>query len=196
MKIPRILAFAGSARTGSFNKKLLRVAVDGARAAGAEVTLLDLRDLPMPLYDQDLEAASGIDANAREFKKLLYAHQGLLIASPENNSSFSALLKNAIDWASRAEKGEAALGCFSGKTAAIMSASPGGLGGLRGLVHLRALLGNIRMLVLPEQIAIARAHEAFTDEGQLKDAGQQAAVEKIGARLAEVTARLLPDAGS
>lgn len=190
MHQPRILAFAGSARTGSYNKLLVKVAAQGAREAGAEVTVLDFRDLPIPLFDQDLEAAKGMDPNARKFKELLFAHDGLLIASPENNSSFSALLKNAIDWASRKEAGEVPLGCFVDKVAGIMSASPSGLGGLRGLVPLRALLGNIKVLVLPDQIAVSKADQAFDAEGNLKDAQQKAAVMQIGARVAQVVAKL------
>ena len=156
--VAKILAFAGSTRAGSFNKKLVQIAVAGARAAGAEVTYLDLRELPMPLYDGDLEAAEGLPANAQKFKELLLAHQGLLISAPEYNSGISGVLKNAIDWASRSAPAEAPLACFVNKVAALMSASPGALGGLRSLVHVRSILGNIHVLVLPDQIAIPRAH--------------------------------------
>jgi len=187
---PRILAFAGSTRSDSFNKKLVRIAAEGARTAGAVVTTVDLRDLPMPLFDEDLEAKDGMPAGGRKFKDLLLAHDGLLIASPEYNSSIPAVLKNAIDWASRREQGEAPLACFQGKTALIMSASPGTLGGLRGLVVLRMLLGNIQVNVLPEQKAIARAHEVMTRDGRLADARQEEAVKALGARLAEVLVKL------
>ncbi|WP_017715424.1 NADPH-dependent FMN reductase [Kamptonema formosum] len=187
---PRILAFAGSTRTESYNKKLVRVAAAGARAAGAEVTYLDLRDIPLPLFDQDLEAAEGLPANARQLKDLLLAHDGLLIASPEYNSSISGVLKNAIDWASRPQPGEPMLACFADKVAAIMSASPGGLGGLRGLVHLRSILGNIKVLVLPDQVSIPKAYEAFNADGTLKDAKQQESVEALGASVATVVAKL------
>ncbi len=187
---PKILAFAGSTRTDSFNKKLVKVAVAGARAAGADVTLLDLRDLPMPLYDGDLEAKEGIPPTALQFKALMLAHQGLLIAAPEYNSGISGVLKNAIDWASRAAAGEAPLASFAGKVASLMSASPGALGGLRGLVHVRSILGNIRVLVLPEQVAVSRAHEAFNPDGALKDAKQQASVEQLGRNLADILTKL------
>jgi chromate reductase, NAD(P)H dehydrogenase (quinone) len=186
----RILAFAGSARSASFNKQLIRIAVAGARLAGAEVMIVDLRDLPMPLYDGDLEAKEGLPANVKAFKNLLKSHQGLLISSPEYNSSLPALLKNAIDWASRAEAGEAPLACFAGKVAGLMSASPGALGGLRCLVHLRAILGNIKVLVVPEQVAVAKAHEAFNADGTLSDPKQQAAVSELGAVVARLTAKL------
>ena len=187
---PNILAFAGSTRAESFNKRLLKVAVSGARAAGAQVTEIDLRDLPLPLFDQDLEAREGLPPNARKLKDALNAHDGLLIASPEYNSSISGVLKNAIDWASRAAPSEMPLAGFVEKVAVIMSASPGGLGGLRGLVHLRMILGNIHVLVLPDQMAIARAHEAFQPDGTLKDPRQQTAVEQLGATLTHVVMKL------
>ena len=188
--VPKILAFAGSTRTGSFNKQLVKVAVAGARAAGAEVTLLDLRDLPMPLYDGDLEATEGIPPNGQKLKALMLAHQGLLISAPEYNSGISGVLKNAIDWASRSAPGEAPLACFVGKVAALMSASPGGLGGLRSLVHVRSILGNIHVLVLPDQVAVPRTHEAFAPDGALKDPKQQAAIEQLGRSLAEILVKL------
>lgn len=188
---PKILAFAGSTREASYNKKLVKIAAEGAKAAGAEVTYIDLRDLPMPIYDEDLEAKEGIPENARKFKELLKAHQGLLIASPEYNSSITAVLKNAIDWASRPEPGEPMLAAFTGKVAAIMSASPGGLGGLRGLIHVRSILSSINVLVLPEQKAISSAFQAFDEEGKLKDPKQQEAVEQLGSKLARLLAKII-----
>ena len=187
---PKVLAFAGSTRTGSYNKKLAQRAAASARAAGADVTLIDLRDFTMPLYDGDLETASGLPPYAVTFKELLLAHQGLLIASPEYNSSIPGVLKNAIDWASRVAPNEAPLACFAGKVAALTSASPGALGGLRGLVTLRSILGNIQVLVLPEQVAIPKAHEAFTDDGALKDPKQQAQLDRLSARLVGVLNKL------
>ncbi|HEY9620604.1 MAG TPA: NAD(P)H-dependent oxidoreductase [Crinalium sp.] len=187
---PRILAFAGSARKDSFNKRVVQIAANGARAAGAEITFLDFRDLPLPLYDEDLETAQGIPENALKLKELMKSHQGFLIASPEYNSSVTPLLKNAIDWASRPVQGEPPLAAFADKVAGLMSASPGALGGLRGLVHLRSILGNIRVLVLPDQIAITKAYEAFNPDGTLKDPQQQSAVEQIGAKVATVAAKL------
>jgi NAD(P)H-dependent FMN reductase len=120
MSAPKILAFAGSTREGSYNKKLARLAAESARAAGAEVTLLDLRDFPMPLYDGDLEERDGIPAKAMEFKRMMIAHQGLLLSCPEYNSSISGVLKNAIDWASRQADGEKPLACFTGKAASLL----------------------------------------------------------------------------
>jgi chromate reductase, NAD(P)H dehydrogenase (quinone) len=180
MTTPRILAFAGSLRAGSWNKKLVAIAANGARAAGAEVTMLDLRDLPMPIYDADEESQHGLPANAQRFKQLLVEHHGVLIASPEYNSSITAVLKNALDWASRAEPGEPPLVAYRGKIAGVMSASPGALGAIRSLATIRALLAHLGMVVVPAQLGVSRAGEAFDESGSLKDAKQQAAVEKIG----------------
>ncbi len=187
----RVLAFAGSLRRDSFNKKLVKIAARGARAAGAEVTEIDLKELPLPVYDGDLEAADGLPANAKQLKELFLSHQGLLIASPEYNSSISAALKNVIDWVSRPAPNEAPLACFTGKVVSLMSASPGGFGGLRGLVTVRSILGNIQCLVLPEQVSVAKSHEAFDGEGKLKDAKTTAQVEKLGANVAGMLAKIL-----
>lgn len=187
---PRILAFAGSARKESLNKRVVQIAANGARAAGAEVTYIDFREMPLPLYDEDLEAEQGIPDNALKLKDLMKSHHAFLIASPEYNSSVTPLLKNAIDWASRPVEGEAPLAAFADKVAGIMSASPGGLGGLRGLVHLRSILGNIRVLVLPDQYALMKGYEAFNPDGTLKDPQQQSAIEQIGAKVATVAAKL------
>ncbi len=190
MNTPRILALAGSTRKDSWNKKLVRLAADAARSAGADVTVVDLADYPLPLYDGDLESEHGLPDDAQQLKDLFLAHDALLISSPEYNSSIPAVLKNAIDWVSRPVEGEKPLACFDGKVAGLMAASPGGLGGLRGLVHLRAILGNIKVLVLPEQQAVARAGDVFDDNGQLTDDNHRQAVENIARRVAEVTARL------
>jgi chromate reductase len=182
--MPRILAFAGSTRRESFNKKVVAIAAKGARDAGAEITLIDLKDFPLPLFDQDLEAEQGMPENGQKLKKLFSDHDGLLIASPENNSSLSAVLKNAIDWVSRPAPGEPSLVAFKSKVATLMSASPGALGGLRGLVHVRSILGNLGVIVLPDQIAVAKAHEALKPDGSLKDPKQQAGIEGLGHTLA------------
>jgi len=186
----KILAFAGSAREGSLNKQLVKIAAAEARAAGAEVTELDFRDLPLPLYDQDLEA-KGLPENVLKLKQLMKAHQGFLIGCPEYNSSITPLLKNAIDWASRSEPGEPPLGlvCFRGKVTALLAASPGGLGGLRGLNHVRDILGNIGVLVLPDQLAVGNAYDAF-ENGKLKNESQQSTVTAIAKRLVEVVSKL------
>jgi chromate reductase, NAD(P)H dehydrogenase (quinone) len=187
---PRILAFAGSTRRESFNKKLVQSAAKGAREAGAEVTLIDLKDFPLPLFDQDLEAEQGMPDNGAKLKKLFIDHDGLLIASPEYNSSVTAVLKNAIDWVSRPAPGEPSLVAFRDKVATLMSASPGALGGLRGLVHVRSILGNIGVIVLPDQIAVAKAREAFQPDGSLIDPKQQAGIEALGKALASFLMKL------
>jgi NAD(P)H-dependent FMN reductase len=187
----RIVAFAGSVRSGSFNKKLIRIAAAGARAAGAEVTEIDLRDIPMLLYDGDVERDHGLPPNAKVFKRLLIEHHGFLISSPEYNSAISGVLKNAIDWASRPEPNEPALVAFKGKVAGLVSASLGHLGGIRGLAVLRSILSNIGVFVIPTQMAISRANDAFEPGGELKDERQQAAVESIGAEVVGIAAKLL-----
>jgi chromate reductase, NAD(P)H dehydrogenase (quinone) len=187
---PRILAFSGSLRRDSFNTRLVKVAAAGARAAGADVTVIELREFPMPLLNEDLEKSEGMPEHAKRFRRLLAEHHGVLIASPEYNSSISGALKNAIDWASRAETGGGSLDAYEGKVAAIMAASPGALGGMRGLVHLRSILGNIKTIVLPEQVSVMKAHEAFEADGQLKDAKQQASVEALGSKLTQILAKL------
>lgn len=187
---PRILCFAGSLRAESYNKKLVKIAQQGAAAAGAQTTYLDLRDYPLPIFDEDLESRDGLPGNARKLKDLFLAHDGLLISSPEYNSSISAALKNAIDWVSRPVAGEPPLHGFDGKVAGLLAASPGALGGLRGLVTLRSILGNIKVIVLPEQFALARAHEAFNPDGTLKDPKARETVERIGETVAQVARRL------
>ncbi|HSW45271.1 MAG TPA: NAD(P)H-dependent oxidoreductase [Phycisphaerae bacterium] len=188
--LPKILAFAGSLRSESYNKKLVRIAAEGARQEGAEVIFIDLRDYPLPVFDEDLEARDGLHPNARRLKDLFLAHQGLLIACPEYNSSITAVLKNTIDWISRPVTGEPPLNCFVDKVAALMSASPGALGGMRGLVHVRAILGNIQVIVLPDQIAVSKAHETFAPDGSLKDQRQQAAVQNLGRNVAHMLSKL------
>lgn len=164
-----ILAFSGSSRKESFNKRLIKIAADGARRAGATVSCIDLVDYPMPIYNGDLEAAEGIPENGRAFKKLLTDHDGLLISSPEYNGAFRA---------------------YKGKAAAIMSASPGGLGGLRGLVHLRMLLTNLGLLVLPRQQAVPHANQAFAQSGALNDHKTQSQIEQLGAELVSTLNKL------
>ncbi|MBI1215916.1 MAG: NADPH-dependent FMN reductase [Alphaproteobacteria bacterium] len=184
----KILAFAGSARKDSLNKKLIRIAAEGARAAGAEVTLLDMREYELPMYDGDCEAELGLPDKAKELKKIFEAHDGLLIASPEHNSSYSAMLKNLVDWVSRsAGEGDKPLSAFSGKYAALLSTSPGALGGLRGLFQLRELLANLGVTVLPQLQAVGQGGTAFNDDGGLKD---EATAKKVAAQAAALAGLL------
>ncbi len=190
MSVPRILAFAGSARRESFNKHLIKIAVAGAEAAGAKVTLIDLADYPLPLFNQDLEAEHSLPEQAIALKKLFLENDGLLLSCPEYNSSITPLMKNTIDWVSRQAPGEGPLAAYKGKVATLMSASPGRLGGLRGLVHVRSILGNIGVLVTPEQIAVSEAHGSFTPDGKHKDAKMHESIEGLGRRLAEFLKKL------
>lgn len=186
----KILIFAGSLRVDSFNKKLARVAARIAEEAGVEITYLDLRDYRIPPYDGDMEAGGGIPERAQALRGIMMEHDAFIIASPEYNSSISGTLKNYIDWVSRPDGDLPMTAAFQGKVAGLLAASPGALGGLRGLVHLRSILGNIGTLVVPEQHALRGAHEAFDDEGELKDERQRAAVEKVVRRVAEVAGKL------
>ena len=186
----KILAFAGSLRRGSLNKKLVRIAADGARAAGAEVTEIDLRDIPMPLYDGDIEREHGLPPNAKLFKQLLVEHKGILISTPEYNTAVTAVLKNAFDWASRQEPGEPPLLAFRGKVGGLMSASPGNLGGVRSLAMLRALLSHLGVIIVPTQLGIARANEALDANGQLQDERQNEIIRSIGAEVVTFAGKL------
>jgi len=181
----KILAFSGSGRKHSFNYLIVQAAAQGARAAGADVTVIDMSEFDMPIFTEDLEAEVGMPAKAKAFKDLLMAHDGFLIASPEYNSGYSALLKNAIDWASRKQEGEKPLQAFKGKAVAIMAASPGGLGGLRGLVPLRMLLGNIGMFVLPNQLAVSSVANVVDEQNTLNDEKTQKNLEELGKCLVE-----------
>lgn len=187
----KILAFAGSSRKESLNKKLIKIAAKGASDAGVMVTLIDLADYPMPLYNGDLETDEGIPESASKFKKLLIEHDGFMIASPEYNGSFSPLLKNALDWASRSESDdEEDYIAYKGKVAVILSASPGALGGSRGLVFLRMLLSNMGVIVLPDQKSIPKANNAFNGDGFLIEEKHQKSVLKLGNELVRVTSKL------
>ena len=181
---PLILALAGSTRRDSYNRRLVRIAAAGARRAGAEVVEVDLADYPLPLFDQDYEAAEGMPANAVRLRAMIAEADGLLISSPEYNSSVTGVLKNAIDWASRRAGGDGEhVAAFSGKAAAIMSAAPGSLGGLRGLAHLRDILRTLGVLVLPDQKSIGSAGQAFAKDGSLSEERHQSAIEALGEKL-------------
>ena len=187
----KILAFSGSARKDSVNQRLANAAAVSLRQLGAEVTLVNLAQFDLPLFDEDLEKENGTPEGAVELKALMKSHHGFIIASPEYNSSLTPLLKNAIDWASRPAEGEMGLAAFSGKTASLLSASPGALGGLRGLVHLRAILGSINMLVLPMQVALPSAFSAFNEDGTLLDENNQKKIDALAAEVIGYTSKLL-----
>lgn len=186
----KVLAFAGSTRKESFNKKLIQAAIKNFKHSEAEVTFLDLKDHLLPIYDGDLEAEGGLPQECIKLKRIFEDHDAFLISSPEYNGSITPILKNTIDWLSRPAPNKKPLECFDGKVAALLSASPGALGGLRGLVHIRAILGNIKVLVIPDQIALPKAHEAFGSDGLLRDAKMQKSIEDVVANLVKVTLAL------
>lgn len=190
MSSPRILAVAGSLRSGSLNRKLLAVAVAGARMAGAEVTAIDLRDFALPLYDGDLEAAQGMPPAARRLKDLFIEHQGLLISCPEYNSSITAVLKNTLDWISRQDGAESGLVPYDGKVAGLFSASPGPFGAVRSLEAVRGVLMSLGCMVIPRRVALPRAHEAFAEDGTMKDPKQTELVHGLAGEVVRVITKL------
>jgi NAD(P)H-dependent FMN reductase len=185
MPAPRILAFSGSARRESFNRKFLAAAVAAAREAGGEVTLVELNELPMPIYHGDLEDEQGIPENAKKLIALITAHDALLIASPEYNSMFSPLLKNTIDWCTRDE-----VNPFTGKVAAVISASPGIYGGVRSLKLAQQLLLHLGCHVVPGQCALPHADRAFDADRKLTDARAAKSVRALTAALVALAAKL------
>ena len=183
--VPRILAFSGSIRRESFNKKLLAAVVEATRAAGGEVTLMDLADLPMPLFNGDLEDAEGMPANAQKLVELITQHAALLIASPEYNSQMTALLKNTIDWCTRADENP-----FKEKVVAVVSASPGMFGGVRSMTLARQLLTHLGCHVIPVQCILPHADKAFDENGALKDERNRKAAQAVATELVRVTLKL------
>lgn len=182
---PRILAFSGSARRESLNKKFLAVAVDAVRGAGGEVTLIDLNDYVLPLYHGDLEEAEGLPANAATLIGLIASHHALLIASPEYNSMLTPLLKNTLDWCTRGD-----VNPFPGKVAAVVSASPGAFGGVRSLKLAQQLLLHLGCHVVPGNTALPHADKAFDADGTLTDARAQKSVRTLAGALVETTRKL------
>ncbi|MGD9785879.1 MAG: NADPH-dependent FMN reductase [Hyphomicrobiaceae bacterium] len=182
----KLLFFAGSQRQASYNKRLARLGAMIAEANGIAATFADLGDYPMPLYDGDTEAATGPPDNARKLKHLMGLHTGVFIACPEYNSSITPLLKNSLDWVSRVREGaEAPNEVFKTRVFALGSASPGGMGGLRGLNTVRQVLElGLGALVLPEQFAVPRAADAFEDNGHLKNKDSQETFKALIQKLA------------
>ncbi len=178
----KILIFAGSTRQNSFNRQLAQNAATLARAAGAEVTLLELASLDIPMYNADLEAR-GMPPDVMQLKQTLFEHPAWIICSPEYNGSYTALLKNTIDWASSPVKGHAQWGRgnqpFEGKVVGLLSASPGALGGLRSLSHLTPLLLNLQCWVTPKQFALGAAAQAFDEQGVLHQDAHRKGVQGV-----------------
>jgi len=190
----KLLAMAGSTRAGSLNQALLDLAVADARAKGAEVTAIRLKDFDLPLYDGDLEA-NAFPPAARELKRLFVGCHGFLMATPEHNGSTSAVLKNAIDWVSRpTEPGETmvTLAAFRGRVAGLMAASISPFGGLRGITHLRQILGTIQTVVATEQVLVPFAQNAFDENGALKEALPGQILGMTVSRVIDLATRLEP----
>jgi chromate reductase, NAD(P)H dehydrogenase (quinone) len=164
----KLLLIAGSARSGAYSVKLRDAARAVADAAGAQTSVLDLRTLALPLYDGDIEASQGVPAGAATLRDAMAAHDAVVIVTPEYNGFPTPLFINAFDWLSRLKDGVAAV---ANKPVALLSSSPGALGGLRAMNTLRLYLQmNFQMLVVPQQQAVSKAHEAFAADGTLADA--------------------------
>ena len=182
----KVLVFAGSARRDSFNKQLARLAAARAQATGLAATWIALRDYPMPLYDGDLEAEQGLPDNARRLRDLMIEHQGLIVVSPEYNSFITPLLKNTLDWISRRDGEIDGMAAYRHKVALVLSASPGAFGGMKSLALIRQLLSHLGVTVLPEQLALPKAHEAFAADGQLQDTKMLQRLDSMVQQLAQV----------
>ena len=178
----KLLIFAGSTRQNSFNRRLAHVAADMARASGADVTQLELADLDIPMYNADLEAQA-TPPNVMKLKQILLEHPAWIICSPEYNGSYTALLKNTIDWASSPVKSDPAWAdgfkSFTGKVVGMLSASPGALGGLRSQSHLLPLLVNLQCWVAPKAFALGRAADAFDADGKLVNENHRQSVQAV-----------------
>jgi chromate reductase len=193
MAAPRVLIFAGSARLQALSKRLARASLAAIDAAGARGTLIDLADFEMPLYNADLEAAAGLPPATRRLQALIAEHNALLIASPEYNGSMPPLLVNTLDWCSRTDPqlvASSGLKIFADKPAAVVGSSPGALGGVRALIQLRDLLGYLGMLVIPQQLAVARARQAFDADDRLIDERQKDALAAVASALVRAATRL------
>lgn len=184
-----ILAFAGSARQGSWNRKVLEIAVAGAREAGAEVTVAHLGDFPMPIYNADWHAEHGVPPAMLELRALMMAASGLLIASPEYNTSITPLLKNTIDWLSQSVDGESGRAPFEGKVGGLMGASNGAFGTIRALPHVSHILANLGVLMLPV-LAVPGVSKHFDESGQMTNERTRASLMRLGAQVATTIVKL------
>lgn len=186
----KILVIAGSARRGALSVKLARAATAQLEASGAKATMLDLRELALPIYDGDLEAEQGVPASAATLRDALRSHDALLLVTPEYNGFPTPLVINAFDWLSRLQpQGDvpAGLAVTASKPVALLSSSPGPLGGLRSMNFLRQYLSMaFAMLVVPQQFALSRANEAFDEQGALKDDKARATVQGVLGALQKV----------
>jgi chromate reductase, NAD(P)H dehydrogenase (quinone) len=185
----KIIAFAGSNRHGSINRIALGFAVDGARQIGAEVELIELRDYTLPLYDADWHTANGVPEAVKMLRAKMIAADGLLIASPEYNSSITPLLKNTIDWLSQSVSDGVGIGSgqlpFEGKIVGLMSASAGGFGGIRALPHVANILSNLGSIVLPI-VAVPGGDKVMNADGSIANARAAANLQALGTNVAKM----------
>ncbi|QNI04468.1 NAD(P)H-dependent oxidoreductase [Halomonas sp. SH5A2] len=185
---PKVLVFAGSAREGSLNKQLAQLAAKRIEALGGQATFIDLKDYPCPLFDQDIEA-QGMPDNVLKLRAILAEHQAVFIASPEYNGFITPLLKNTLDWLSRPYEDTPGLGLFAGKWAALVAASPGGLGGIRAMPLAQQLLANLSLTVLPQPLSLPGAGSAFDEAGALKDDATGQKLDALCQRLVDSLAK-------
>ena len=193
MKPPRIVVMAGSRRAEALSRRVAFACVQALQAAGAEAEHVELADYPAPLYDGDLEAAQGLPDCIVRLQHILHASDGLLVVNPEYNGSVTPLLKNTLDWCSRpnpADRARSGGAVYAGRAAAVVGSSPGALGGMRVLFHVRDILGYLGMQVIPQQLAVAKAGDAVGEDGRLKDGAQQAMLEALAVALADCARRL------
>jgi len=186
-KKTKIVAFTGRLREHSYTRRVLKTAIAGAENAGAGVTLIDLRDFPMPIYNPDEQEKNGFPENAIRLQEVLNAHDGFLIATPEYNGSIPGGMKNAIDWTSRKSDKFGLAEVFRGSVAAIMTASPGAFGGIRCLSHLRGVLSILQVNVLPSEIAVPFVNKMFEGESEeMTDEKMKGILRDLGESLADM----------
>lgn len=186
--VPKVLVFAGSSRQDSLNKQLARLVARRIEALGGVATFVDLKDYPCPLFDEDIEA-QGMPENVLKLRELLADHQALFIASPEYNGFITPLLKNTLDWLSRPYEDTPGLALYSGKCAALVSASPGGLGGIRAMPLAQQLLANLGLIVLPQPMSLSKAHSAFDETGAFIEEANGKRLDALCQRLVGILAR-------
>ncbi len=193
MNKPRIVVMAGSRRREALSRRVAAACVRALDAAGAEVERVELDDYPAPLYDGDLEAASGLPEAIVRLQRVLHASDGVRVVNPEYNGSLTPLLKHTLDWCSRpnpADPERSGGKVYAGRAAAVVGSSPGALGGMRVLFHIRDVLGYLGMQVIPQQLAVGKAGEAVGDDDRLRDAAQQDMLDKLAAALVDTARRL------
>ncbi|MGE4164407.1 MAG: NADPH-dependent FMN reductase [Xanthobacteraceae bacterium] len=192
MASPKILVIPGSLRAGSYNVKLAALMVKELTLLDVEVTRISLEDYPLPIYDANLENKAGPPANALALKQMIGAHQGVFFASPEYNASINPLTKNSIDWVSRVrERNDPPLAAFKGRVFALGSAAPGPFGGMRGLLALRQSLEiGCGAFVIPDQISVMNAGQAFNEKDELADTRAASQLRNVAQKLID-TARLM-----